>query len=75
MRETWTIAKHEVKRILLYALASAIMTIGLAFGVGSVVRSQAAIEASKTRDLVCAILVNSDNPDIVRAVKLYCESE
>jgi hypothetical protein len=32
----------------------------------------ARVEAENTRDLICSILVNSENPDIRAAVRLHC---
>lgn len=75
-----------IKRVMAYAVASALMTIGLAFGIAAVVHDQTEADTKAavlvvvqrvddTQRLICGILKNADNPDIRQAVERYCPPE
>lgn len=79
----FTVSWRGLGRMIAYGTASAVMTIGFAFGVASVVKDQTEQDTQEavqvvvqqvveTQLLICGILKNADNPDIREAVRLYC---
>lgn len=83
MKLTFYVAKEDLRRILLTAAASAVFTIGLAFGVAAVVSNDVEdttlqtvqtvqVQGEETRDLLCDILAKSKTPAIRRAVANHC---
>ena len=64
-----------VGRVFTYAVVTAIVTLLLAMALSGSSRStqrQILREGQQTRRLICSLLINSDNPDIVRAVREFC---
>lgn len=86
MHEAYVIVKSELRRILIYALASAFMTIGLAWGIASVVEdnveedTQRTVlviqnQAQETQDLLCDILAEAESKGVQKAVAKYCDGD
>lgn len=75
--------KYEWRDVTLRAVIGAIVTIALLWGLAILVGNRqddqirrnsevARIEAHKTRELLCDILIAADNPDIREAVRKHC---
>lgn len=79
----FSVSWDGVRRVAAYAVATSLMTIGLAFGVAAVVRDQteantaAAVQVivqqvQDTQALICGILKNAESPQVRDAVAKYC---
>lgn len=83
MKATIEILREDFRRALMYGAVAAVLTIALAFGVAAVVGDEVENdtnrtvqvvldESAHTRQLLCDVLIQADNPDIRDAIKENC---